>query len=89
LDNQISIMRTTLPTEKELQTAKNRIKHQEYSKQDTAEGVAVDCLYQQFYGRQIPKEYLDAVDKVSAEEVKAMAELVFNNNEYLVVGKSD
>ena len=86
INNQIEIMKTTLPTAEELQSAKNKICSAEYSNVDTSRGVAMRILMEEFLKYPTTSEYLAEVDKVTLEKVKEIAEKIFANNKYIVIG---
>lgn len=88
VDEEIARMRDELPTEEELQRAKNRIRSSEYRAVDSSYGAAMKTLYEEFYGHTSGSEFLSQVDEVSAEQVKEFANRVFSNNKYVVVGTS-
>jgi predicted Zn-dependent peptidase len=86
INNQIEVMKTTLPTAEELQSAKNKIRSAEYSNVDTSRGVAIRILMEEFLNYPTTSKYLAEVDKVTPEKVKEIAEKIFANNKYTVIG---
>ena len=86
VDRQIEIIQDTLPTEDELNCAKNKIKSCEYSMADASFSTALKVVDEVFYNNQPTKEYLAAINKVTAKDVREVARKVFSGNKYLVVG---
>lgn len=70
----------------ELQTAKNVIKNTVYSAQDLSLSSVIQEIYKEFYGYNIGERLLDKVNEVTIEDVDDIANAIFNDNRYMVIG---
>ena len=86
INNQIDVMQSVLPTDEELRTAKNKIRSGIYSWMDTSNGTVEFVLDEEFYGQPNTSQYLSAVDQVTAAQVQEIAQKVFAEPKYTVIG---
>lgn len=86
INNQVDIMTTVLPTDEELRTAKNKIRSGIYSKMDTSGGTVSFVLGEEFFGQPATSKYLAEVDAVTAQQVQDIAQKVFAEKRYSVIG---
>jgi predicted Zn-dependent peptidase len=86
IDNQIELMKHSLPSEEELRSAKNKIRSREYGRLDSSGSIAHRIVSEEFYAEKNITEQLAEVEAVTAEQVKEIAEQVFSDTKYIVIG---
>jgi predicted Zn-dependent peptidase len=86
INNQIDVMQSVMSTDEELRTAKNKIRSGIYSRMDTSNGTVGFVLDEEFYGQPDTSQYLAAVDQVTAAQVQEIAQKVFAEPKYTVIG---
>ena len=87
INNQINQMMVVLPTDAEMQTAKNNIRSGKYILMDSSAATSYQLLNEEFYGQPETSEYLAAVDQVTARQVQEVAQKIFvGSNRYMVIG---
>lgn len=86
INSEIDKMRNTLPTQEELDTAKNTIKSSVYKALDSSTSTSIQHIYKEYFGYDIGDDFIRKVDEVSLQDIQDIANIIFNENKYVVIG---
>lgn len=89
INEEIEKIRQEPPTEKELDTAKNIIRSAVYRMLDTSAALSLQTIYEEYFDYRVGDEFLAKIDEVSVQDVQDIANIIFNENKYVVIGTGE
>lgn len=89
IQDQVELLVSAPPSEKEMQQARNGIRSRIYGRSDTSQGALSEILDQELMGGKIGSEYLALIDSVTPEQVHELAKLIFSGTKYTVIGSGE
>jgi len=86
VDEEIEKILNEAPSKKELSRAKNIIKSQFYRTMDTSYGSSSTAISEEFFGYTVGSKFIAEIAQVSLEDVQEVAEKIFSESRYVVIG---
>ena len=80
-DKHVQTIKSELITENELECAKNTLKTDllNYSEKNTSKSISLLANMNSYYGVDYNEKYIEIIDKITAEDIKAAANYMFEN----------
>ena len=77
----VDLLKTTKVSEEELENAKRSLKNDYLNSLETSDNkvCAISAYHASPYGKDYDKKYLEALDKITAEDIQSAAQYVFEN----------
>lgn len=86
IDGEITKITEELPSQEEIDRAKNVIRSSYYKMMDSSDSSLYSILNQEFFGYAIDSKFLAEIDEVTREDINEVAKKMFAGNRYQVIG---